>query len=170
MKVYALHYYTNHYVGRIEGEEARDVNLVAVFSTKEEAIDYMHHNTDYGDDSPEWHWWLQEFELDVDPMTKVGTQPDWHYTRDVKPCDFEGVPDEEECIFPDRQSECKSCKAGECNPDSKHIAIEDIEAAFEAEANAKVAGIANRLAEKVEELSEILTSFSEDIRDEFPDF
>lgn len=151
MKVYALHYYTNNFVGSLCGEQSRDVSLVAIFSTLDDAKDYATDNTGWGGDQFEWHWWVQEFEIGIDPMDVVGSQNDWHFTKEMEECDQDG----------ERVVTVVRAPYGSKLPHA--TALEDLEEIQQKSFN----DFASKIASRLEDLSELCIDIAAELRDEF---
>lgn len=200
MQIWTVDYFTNSWVGNICGEAARDVDLVHIAYDKEDALKWCVENKDYGnacngDAEPPWHWRLTPWDVGTsNPLTEGE-----HYTPDGYPCDFEGneidpaaytpgMEDDEE----ESHCQCEGCDGScecECEPPERErgtfpvykdeetgmsrVDIEDIERAYEENAEDKAreafAGFANKIADRMNELADLALTICEELRDEFPD-
>ena len=89
--VWVVETFSNVNVGTINGAACRDVCLAHIASSEVEALNFCKKNNDYAEDMPNWHWALTPWTVGCDGDIVQSH----HYTRDCKPCNFYGEPDEE---------------------------------------------------------------------------
>lgn len=210
MQVWVVDYFTNSWVGNLCGEASRDVDLVHIAYSKDDALKWCVENKDYGNTcqgeaEPAWHWRITPWEVGIDDCMTEGE----HYTPDGYPCTIDGIEIDPTAYTPDMDDypcqyegcdgdcdcECKpskepDCCLGTCNQcqpkrergtflvykdedtGMSRVNIEDIEQAYEEEAEDRVrsefSDLANKIANRMNELADLALNICEELRDEFP--
>lgn len=196
MEIWAVDYFTNSWVGNLCGEAARDVDLVHLAYSKEDALKWCVENKDYGnacngDHEPAWHWRITPWEVGGSDCMTEGE----HYTPDGYPCTVEGVEIDPAAYTPgmdDYPCQCEDCDGScdcECEPQEEEeverprghflvrheegklpsVDLDEIEQAYEEQAEDKAREEFSSFANKIADRMNQLADLALDICEELRD-